>query len=156
MRRTDLEITSFDEIIDILDRCETVRLGLYGDPYPYIVPLSFGYEIRDGRVSIFVHGAKEGLKHDLISMNNKVCLEADIFHRYASTGHGVTTEYESIIGFGLIEKAGHEDSVRGLDLLMNHCGAEGFSARQCVSLGITTVYKITLERITGKINKTGR
>lgn len=156
MRRTDNEITSFSGIIDILERCDTVRVGLFGDEYPYIVPLTFGYEAAGGKVMIYVHGAKDGLKHDLILKNNRVCVEADIFQGYASTGHGVTTEYESVIGFGIIEKAGHEDSVRGLDLLMRHCGIEGFSAEQCVALGITTVYKITIDSITGKQNKAAR
>lgn len=150
MRKAEREIKNFDDIIDVLNRCETVRIGFSGNEYPYVVPLSFGYEITGGNVVIYVHGAKEGLKHDLIAKNNRVCVEADIFHRYISTGHGVTTEYESIIGFGVARKADHDDSVKGLDLLMKHCRVEGYSAAQCVALGITAVYKIMLDSITGK------
>jgi nitroimidazol reductase NimA-like FMN-containing flavoprotein (pyridoxamine 5'-phosphate oxidase superfamily) len=106
-------------------------------------------------LTVYFHGAKEGLKHDLLAQSNKVCVEADIFRRYASTGHGVTTEYESFIGFGTAEIAGYDDAVRGLDLLMRHCGATGFSAEQCVMLGITTVYKVTLDSFTGKKNIVG-
>ena len=102
---------------------------------------------------IFVHGAKEGFKHDLITQNNKVCVEADIFYCYTKRGPGTTAEYESIIGFGVAEIADRDDSVKGLDLLMKHCKMDG-NAAQCVALGITTVYKITLDRITGKKNKT--
>ncbi len=150
MRKAEREIKNFEDIIDVLDRCETVRIGFSGNEYPYVVPMSFGYEIISGKVVVYVHGAKEGLKHDLITKNNRVCVEADIFHRYASTGHGVTAEYESIIGFGVAEKVDHDDAVKGLDLLMKHCRVEGYSAAQCIALGITTVYRITLDSITGK------
>lgn len=43
MRRSDREITDFNEIVDVLRRADTIRLGLHDDPYPYVVPLSFGF-----------------------------------------------------------------------------------------------------------------
>mgnify|MGYP003618937671 CR=1 FL=1 len=151
MRRAENEMSSLADIVDVLDRCDTIRLGLHGSEYPYVVPLSFGYEVANGKVVLYAHGAKEGLKHDLISRSNKVCVEADIFYRYTKKGPGTTTEYESVIGFGIAEIAGRDDSVKGLDLLMKHCKTDG-NAAQCVALGITTVYKITLSSITGKKN----
>jgi nitroimidazol reductase NimA-like FMN-containing flavoprotein (pyridoxamine 5'-phosphate oxidase superfamily) len=66
-------------------------LGLYGDDYPYIVPLSFGFEESDGVVCIYFHGAKEGFKQELIAKNNRVCIEADIFGGYKGTGFELTT-----------------------------------------------------------------
>ncbi len=68
MRRSDRKITDFDEIVSVLRRCDTVRLGINGGDYPYVVPLSFGMEVLGGKVHIYVHGAKEGHKHDLISV----------------------------------------------------------------------------------------
>jgi nitroimidazol reductase NimA-like FMN-containing flavoprotein (pyridoxamine 5'-phosphate oxidase superfamily) len=152
MRRAEYEITNLAVIAGILERCDTIRVGIHGGEYPYVVPFSYGYEMADGKLVLFVHGAKEGMKHDFISRNNKVCVEADIFYRYTKRGPGTTTEYESVIGFGTAEIAGRDDSVKGLDLLMKHCKTEG-DAAQCVALGITTVYKITLDSVTGKINK---
>ena len=149
MRKPEREVKNADEAIDILDRCETIRIGLYGPDYPYVVPMSFGYEFQNDQLDIYVHGAKEGLKHELIAQNNKVCAEADIFHRYAKTGRGTTTDYESFIGFGTIETAGRKDAVKGIDLLLKHCKTEG-SAANCIKLGITTVYKIHLDSFTGK------
>ncbi|MEL4106338.1 pyridoxamine 5'-phosphate oxidase family protein [Oscillospiraceae bacterium WX1] len=150
MRKADREIKDFNDIIGVLDRCQTIRLGLNGDEYPYVVPLSFGYEAADGAVTLYFHGATEGLKHELILKNNKVCVEADIFYRYTGTGHGITTEYESVIGFGTIHKADTVEAIKGLELLLNHCRAGSASASDCVALGITAVYGIELERITGK------
>jgi nitroimidazol reductase NimA-like FMN-containing flavoprotein (pyridoxamine 5'-phosphate oxidase superfamily) len=149
MRRSDREVTDFNEITDILNRADTIRLGLQDEPYPYVVPLSFGLEAENGVITLFFHGAKEGLKHDLIRANPKVCAEADIFRRYIETSGGVTTEYESVIGFGKCELVSGGEAVKGLDLLLAHCGFGGFEYDSKV-LDIAAVYKITLESFTGK------
>ena len=36
MRRKDREVTDLQEIFDILKRCDTVRIAVYGEEYPYI------------------------------------------------------------------------------------------------------------------------
>lgn len=149
MRRSDREVTDFQEIADILHRADTVRLGLHADPYPYVVPLSFGFEAVCGKITLYFHGAKEGLKHDLIAQNPCVCVETDIFHRYAEVPGSVTTEYESFIGFGKAERMSGEEAAKGLDLLLTHCGYEGFSYDHAV-LGITWIYRIELVSFTGK------
>ncbi|MDR0905558.1 MAG: pyridoxamine 5'-phosphate oxidase family protein [Oscillospiraceae bacterium] len=149
MRRSDREITDFGEIIDVLRRADTIRLGLHDEPYPYVVPLSFGFEVAGGKIALYFHGAKEGLKHELIAENPRVCVEADVFRGYAEVEKSVTTEYESVIGFGVCELVGGDVAARGLDLLLTHCGFEGFAYDREV-LDVTAVYKVTLERVTGK------
>lgn len=44
MRRKDREITDFNEIMKIIDKCDTCRLALIDEEYPYIVPLNFGVD----------------------------------------------------------------------------------------------------------------
>jgi nitroimidazol reductase NimA-like FMN-containing flavoprotein (pyridoxamine 5'-phosphate oxidase superfamily) len=155
MRKSEREVTNIADIADILGRCDTVRLGLFGEPYPYIVPVSFGYEVTDGRIAVYFHGAKEGLKHELIAKNSKVCIEADIFNGYKRVGAGVTTAYESVVGFGAAELADTPTAIHGLDLMMEHCGFTDFSSEQCVLLGITAVYRVTLDSVTGKVRTAG-
>lgn len=117
---------------------------------------------------LYFHGAKEGLKHELIAKNPHTCVEADIFHGYAEVPKSVTTEYESVIGFGVCELVTGGEAAHGLDLLLTHCGYDGF-AYDCqpgsgrAVLDVTAVYKITLESVTGKrrfveksINKAAR
>ena len=149
MRRSDREITNSNEIVDVVCRADTVRLGLHDEPYPYVVPLSFGVEVEDGKLTLYFHGAKEGLKHELIAKNPKVCVETDIFHSYAEVPKSVTAEYESVIGFGVCERVTGDAAAHGLDLLLTHCGYDGFAYDRAV-LDVTAVYKITLERVTGK------
>ena len=151
MRRTDREVTSFAEIVDILSRADTMRLGVNGEPYPYVVPLSFAVETGQGTLALYFHGAKQGLKHDLLARNPHVCVEADIFHGCAEVPGGVTTKYESFIGFGRAVRVYGEEAAKGLDLLLARCGYGGY-AYDAAALEGTAVYKIDLESFTGKRN----
>ena len=149
MRRKDREVTDFTEIVEILRRADTIRLGLHHEPYPYIVPVSFGFEAAGGKITLYFHGAKEGLKHDLIAKNNCVCVEADIFHRYSELPGGVTTEYESFIGFGKARLITGEEAAGGMNLMLEHCGFNGYYYDP-KELEITWIYKIELDSFTGK------
>jgi len=149
MRRKDREITDFNEIIDILHRTDTVRLGIHDDEFPYVVPLSFGFETHDNKIEIYIHGAKDGLKHTLLDRNSSVCVEASIFHRYVDLGTDLTTEYESVIGFGTAQVIHGDEAKKGLDLICTHCGFDGYSY-DLRALDHMRIYKITLASITGK------
>ena len=149
MRRNDRKITDFTEITDILCRTDTMRLGLHHEPYPYIVPLSFGFEACEGKITLYFHGAAEGLKHDLIQKNPLVCVESDILHKYIAVGNNLTAEYESFIGFGKAERVTGDEAVKGIGLLLAHCGFDGFEYSR-ESFDVTWVYKIELDSFTGK------
>ena len=152
MRRADLEITSLEEIVKIIDKCAVVRVGFFDGQYPYIVPLSFGYAFKGDKLTFYFHGAKQGLKHELIIKSSNVCVEGDIFYRYVHMGRSVTVEYESFIAKGQVAEIFGEESVFGIKCILRHCGYPGFSASKCVALDITRVYKIEIESITGKRN----
>ena len=79
MRRKDREVTDINEITDILMRCKTIRIGIQGNEFPYVVPVSFGTTIHNGTVVIYFHCAKQGEKVDLLLKNPNICIEGDIF-----------------------------------------------------------------------------
>ena len=57
MRRSDREITDFQELITVMRGCDVCRLALHDEPYPYILPLNFGLEV-DGetvRQTVEIH-----------------------------------------------------------------------------------------------------
>ena len=148
MRRDEREVKNKDEIIDILRRADTIRLGLNSDSHPYVVPLSFGLDASGGVVKIYFHGAKEGYKHDLIQKDGRCCVEADIFHRY--TENEMSVYYESFIGFGTVTIINGEEAVKGIELLLEHCGYAGFEYDHEYLNEKTEVFKITLDSFTGK------
>ncbi len=150
MNKKDREVTDFEEITEIINSCDTLRLGINNGEYPYVVPLSFGFEAVDDQIVFYTHSAKKGLKLELIKKNPKVCVEIDGMNGYVETARGVTTDYRSFIGFGTAEIADYADTVKGLDLLLKHCNIAGYSAGECAKLGITTVLKITVDKYTAK------
>ncbi|UTY39936.1 pyridoxamine 5'-phosphate oxidase family protein [Allocoprobacillus halotolerans] len=56
MRRKDREITDFHEIMNIINKCDTCRVALFDEEYPYIVPLNFGVDVQDEQVCFYFHG----------------------------------------------------------------------------------------------------
>lgn len=150
MRKAQREIKNFNAIVDLLDRCQTIRLGLHDEVFPYVVPLSFGWEQIDGKLYLYFHCAKEGKKVDLIAKNNAVAIEADEFNGYVKTGQSITADYKSLIAYGYAEPIYGEEALHGLELLLRHCNANGYSVKNCVLTGLVAVYRIRVETVTGK------
>lgn len=77
MRRKDREVTNIIEILQIIEKAKVLHLALFDADYPYIVPLHYGYEYKEGILIFYMHCAKEGHKLDLIRSNPNVCIEVE-------------------------------------------------------------------------------
>lgn len=148
MRKTKREINDINEIEDLIKNMNTIRLGIHDEKYPYVVPVSFGYELIDEQLFFYFHGAKVGKKAELLKENPYVCVEGDICYRFKNTIASVTCLYESIIAFGKAERVSGQEAVKGLKLILKHCGYEEHSINE--KHIPAAVYKITVESITGK------
>lgn len=151
MNRKDREVFG-EDILDILDRCDTLRLGLFNGKSIYVVPVSFGTELKNDTLTIYFHCSKSGLKLDCINANHDVGFEADIFYKTEPVGNSITARYESVIGTGTVTEAPENEKIHGLIKILNHYHYEGFPVQECKSLPRTAVYKITVREITGKRN----
>ncbi len=149
MRRADREVSTMDEILGILRRCDTLRVAMNGEGAPYVVPVSFGCELAEGKIRLFFHGVGKGLKHELLERDPRVCVEAGRCLGFTGAGCEATCGYESVIGFGTARRVSGAEAVHGLDLLLDHCGLPGGPCDEAV-LAATTVYKITLDSVSGK------
>lgn len=103
MTKREHQITQRSEILDILDRCKIVHLGLVDGDEPYVVPMNYGYTMdEDGGLSIYIHGAVKGRKLDIMRKNPKVFLEMECdvqaFEGDLPCQYG--TAYKSIMGRG--------------------------------------------------------
>ena len=153
MRRKDREVPTHAKILNILRRSNTIHVGMYGEKFPYIVPVSFGMEVVDDKPVVYFHCAKQGLKTEYISKNKNVCVEADTFLKVQKTEHGITTRYESIIGFGRCEEVESQEGIlKGLKLILQHYGYGDYRLDGCKGIENVKMYRITLEKITGKSN----
>ena len=148
MRRSDREVKDFNDIVNIIEQCDTLHLGMNADGCPYVVPVSYGYDAQDGRVTLYFHGAGTGLKHQLLARDARVCAEMSTCLGFCDTGHSLTCEYASVIGYGRAYRVEGEQALHALKRLNAHCGSPDFEMGDCV--GMTTVYAVELESLTGK------
>lgn len=154
MRRDDREVADIETIYDILKRCDTIRVGMNDGDYPYIIPMTFGCEIKDGKIFIYFHSAGAGKKYDILMNDPRVCIEADLYYKVERTEDGeVTARYESVIGCG---KAVHvtetKEKVEILKNMLGHYKESGFPVTSCKGLPAVEVFSVELESVTGKRN----
>ena len=81
MRRKDREVTELEAVMEIIRQCDVLRLGLADGDYPYIVPMNFGWEEKEGRLYFYLHGAAEGRKAELLRQNGACFFQMDCGHR---------------------------------------------------------------------------
>ena len=151
MRRKDREITDFNEIINIIKKCDVCRIALNDKDFPYIVPLNFGLDIQGKEVYLYFHCAMEGKKLDLIAKDNRVTFEMDCDHNFIlyEERMSYTMGYESVIGHGVIETVPDENKYESLKILMRQYHAEDFKFNTDM-MRVTTVLKMTVIDMVGK------
>ena len=151
MRRKDREITDFNEIIDIIKKCDVCRIALNDDEYPYVVPLNFGLDVQGNQVFFYFHAAMEGKKLDLIAKDNRATFEMDCDHNFIlyEERMSCTMGYASVIGHGTIEIVADEDKYESLKILMRQYHAEDFKFNTDM-MSVTTVLKMTVTDMLGK------
>ena len=102
MTRRERQVTDINEIIRILDTAKVLHLGLVDGDEPYVVPMNYGYIMKNEKLTIYLHGAPRGRKIDLIRKNPKIFFEADCditpFEGDVACRYGIT--YSSIMGRG--------------------------------------------------------
>ncbi len=153
MRRSDREIKDFNEILEVMKRCDVCRLALNQDGYPYILPLNFGFQVEEGTVVLYFHGAAEGTKYKLIEKDNRASFEMDCSHRLVMEKSGdvcsCTMEYESVIGKGRVEMVSEEKKEEALGILMRHYHREDCPFSKAVA-SRTAVFRLVVSELTGK------
>ncbi len=156
MRRKDREITNQKDMIQIIENAQILRLALFDDDYPYIVPMHYGYTLDNSKIIFYMHSAKEGHKLDLISKNPNVCLEIENDMEIVSGGdvpckYGAT--FSSIIAKGKAEIVEDtEEKIKGLKLLMVHQVNKDFEINEQMANMVCAI-KVTVEQITAKARK---
>ena len=112
MRRSEREVTDCNEIRQILERAEVLRLAMHDEPYPYIVPVNFGFTMQDDQLVLFFHGAKVGKKCDLLQKNPHVSFEVEGKQQLIPPNGAASCTagfaYESVIGQGIADLAPEE------------------------------------------------
>lgn len=104
MRQKARQVKDRAIICAMLDRMDTIYVGMHDEPAPYVVPLNFGYTFEDDLIFYF-HCAKAGYKLELLSRNPHVCVTASQFVSYAGGSvKGHMHDYRSVIARGVAQQ----------------------------------------------------
>ncbi len=150
--RREREVTDMKEIISILDKAKVLHLGLVDGDEPYVVPMNYGYTMEEGKMTVYLHGALQGRKLDLMRANPKVFFEADCdivpFEGKTACNYGIT--YASVMGRGkavIVEDT--EEKIKGLQVLMKTQTGRDFDITDKMA-GIVSVIRIDVSDFTAK------
>lgn len=154
MRRKDREVTDPIKILQIIDSCDTCRLGLVDGKRAYVVPLSFGYTYIEGHYTFYFHCAMEGRKLALIRESESIAFQMDSGHAVSPSGGSYTMLYRSVCGYGkpvFIEKA--EEKRMALRHLTAHYVSDDQTEYSDQLLEKTFVFRLEVEELTCKENR---
>ena len=155
MRRKDREITDINEILELVAKTDVLHLGLFDGDYPYIVPLHYGYEYADRTLTLYMHGAKEGHKIDLINANPNVCveLENDVELIPGDVACTYGSSFASVIGRGTASiVTDEEEKIKGLKLLMENETGRAFEIDARMAAAVAVI-KVTTDNFTAKARR---
>ena len=152
MTRREREVTDLNEIIKILDKAKVLHLGLVDGDEAYVVPMNYGYIMENGKLTVYLHGARRGRKLDLMRANPKVFFELDCditpFEGEIACKYGIT--YSSVMGRGkaeIIEDV--EEKKKGLSVLMKTQTGKDFTFDDKM-VSVVSVIRIDVSEYTAK------
>lgn len=153
MRRNDKAVKDIDAIKNIISKCQVVRVAMCNDDVPYLVPLNYGYEFKDGELILYCHCSNKGKKLDILDENPNVFIEIDNEKDIiaCNTPCGLGLEYFSIMSPGKVEFIYNiYDKIHGLNKIMEHCTYKGKNDFKNEALNKIFLLKITCTNLSAK------
>ena len=156
MRRTDRELTSKEELIDVLNGGKIVQVAFIDENEPYIVTLNYGYRWNAEKIRLYFHSATEGRKIKCIKNNPNVCFTIAICDPFVqgekACNYGM--KYRSVVGYGRMRIVENdEERILGLNLLMEQYTGNDNWAYDDDMMKKTMVHCLEVEKISGKRKK---
>ena len=150
--RREREVTDPQAIQAILDKAQIVHIAMIDGDEPYLVPMNYGYVMEDGKLTLYVHGATEGRKLDVLRANPKVFIEidCDITPIEGKVACQYGTSYSSIMGTGkavIVDDV--EEKMNALSILMKTQTGKDFEFNEKL-VSIVSVIRIEVAEYTAK------
>lgn len=148
MRRKDKEITSIEQIEEIIAKAVVCRLAMVDGDRPYLVPLCFGYENR----TLYFHTGLKGKKIEVLNKNPHVCFEFDedcrVLQQPDACSWGMA--YRSVVGHGKASfVTSPERKRKALDVIMRHYGGSAVPFTDA-KIDVTGIIAVKIRHMTGK------
>ena len=152
MTKRERQVTDPDQILHILDTAKVLHLGMAVDNEPYVVPMSYGYTMEEGKLVIYLHSATQGKKLDMLRKNPNVFFEIDCdlmpFEGRVPCQYGLV--YSSIMGRGnarILENV--EEKKHAMSVLMKTQTGKEFTFEDRL-VSIVAVIRIDVAEYTAK------
>ena len=152
MTRREREVTDIGEIIKILDNAKVLHLGMVDGDEPYVVPMNYGYTLEDGKLTIWLHGAKRGRKLDVMRAYPMVFFEMEYgitpCEGEIACKYGIT--YSSLMGRGVAEIVEDiEEKKSALSFLMKTQTGKDFEFEDKMA-AVVSIIRIDVSEYTAK------
>lgn len=125
MHHEPRRITDKAMVKAILDRCHVATVVFHDKPYPYAVPMNYGYCWEGEKPTFYFHMATTGHRLALLRENPKIML--NVFDWLDRAGYkpyrNETHDYRSVNVFGtgeVVTPGDEEEFLKGLGLLQAH------------------------------------
>ena len=111
----------------VLDMTNVCAVALHDEPYPYVVPMNYGYVWEEDGLTLYMHMGVQGHRIDLIRENPHVTCNIQVFldrwgtKKYRGEGH----DYRSVTVYGKAEILTAEDPKEFIKALNALCAATG-------------------------------
>ena len=152
MTKRERQIFDPQQILNILDTCKVLHLGLAVNNEPYVVPMNYGYTVEDGKLIVYLHSALKGKKLDMIRANPNVFFEMDCdrnpFEGEKPCQYGLS--YSSVMGRGkavIVEDV--EEKMKAMSILMKTQTGKDFTFDEKL-VSIVAVVRIDVSEYTAK------
>ena len=152
MTKRERQITDLNQIKSILDTAKVLHLGLAVDNEPYVVPMNYGYIMEGEKLTVYLHGATQGKKLDMLRANPRVFFEMDCdrvpFEGEKPCQYGMV--YSSVMGRGtarIVEDV--EEKKKAMTILMKTQTGKDFTFDDKL-VGMVAVIRIDAAEYTAK------
>ena len=121
-----------------------------------MVPVNYAFTYEDGHLALYFHGAKAGLKYDILQEKPDVgfCIDGDQMvipdERDASR---FTTHYKSVIGSGRVSMIQErEEAKKALTLFMKHYSPRDWDITDAMAER-AAIFRLDAEEFQVKVNR---
>lgn len=136
----------------ILEKAKVLHLGLVDGDEPYVVPMNYGHVFENGKLTLWLHGAKTGRKLEVMRKNPKVfiSMECDIvpFEGEVACKYGIS--YYSLMAKGTAEIVEDvEEKKQALSALMKTQTKKDFEFNDRLT-EVVSIIRIDVKEYTAK------
>lgn len=154
MYHEDRKILDREMLCAILDQSSTCCVGLHDTPYPYVVPMNFGYtwDKEEGLV-IYLHMAQRGHRLSLLAQDPHVGITVYTFYdrRGKKNFRGEAHDYRSVMVFGVAEEITEEaDALMALNQVCLHTGRKGIKQIPPSERPRMRLFRVRAQEVIGK------